>query len=215
MAGRGKNGDNDESAGNTDSRSPSCPRIGRARRDKSLEIDIRDDHLVFWGSLRDTYGEGDGSVTTIHWLEMEGRIAVPELVLEEVTLVPRITAYNSCRAAADQVPDVVGLSLVRGYSRIVRERLGGDQGCSHMTTLVLELAGTSILYWMSKVRSKLPYSHQNRESGMWGATALRMNPNFIGACHGWSENGEMVRRARLRLDDAPCGPGRKGGTAES
>lgn len=182
---------------------PSRPVPGRARRDKAVEVDFAEHSMRFWGRLHDTYGEADGSVTTVHLLEMTGLISVPDLIIERIELSPSTTAYDLCGLAAAQVPSVQGLSLVRGFSRGVREHLGGEQGCSHMTTMVLDLAGAAILYWIAQIRRELPYTHENRESGRWGAASLRVNSGFVGACLGWAADGEMVRRARRFLDNPP------------
>ncbi len=162
-------------------------------------MDFTENNISFWGYLHDTYGEADSSVTTVHLLEMTGLISIPDLVVEQIELLPRTTAFELCGLAAEQVPTVEGLSLVRGFSRGVRERLGGKKGCTHMTSLVLELTSTVILYWMAQIRKYLPYTEENRESGRWGAAALQVNPGFVGVCLGWDEDGEMMRRAQKQL----------------
>jgi hypothetical protein len=179
------------------------PRLasGAARREKTLDVWLDGEHLHFDGTLYDTYGEPDG-MTVIHEVTATGTIAIPGLEIKEIQIAAPKLPYGDCRLTLGRVDQVVGLSIGPGFAREIQRRLGGSVGCSHLTTLVLELAAAGVLYWFIQIRKHLPYSIENRESGRWGAVALSLNPAFVGVCHGWAEGGVMVARAEEALASA-------------
>jgi hypothetical protein len=171
-----------------------------ARRAKTIDVRLDGDLLRFEGRLVDSYGEPDG-VTIIHELTATGSIATPRLEIAEIRVEAPTVPFRTCRLTLARVDQVVGLRIASGFGREVQRRLGGAAGCSHVTTLVLELADAGVLHWFIRIRDYLPYSVDNRESGRWGAVGLALNPELVDVCHGWAEGGTTLARAKHVLND--------------
>ena len=50
------------------------------------------------------------------------------------------TPHTICPAAAASMARLAGLTIGGGWNRAVRERLGGAQGCTHLTELLAQMA---------------------------------------------------------------------------
>lgn len=171
--------------------SPEAPRLGSARREKSLDVAVEAGDLVFTGRLFDTYRRDD-ELTVIHELIARGRMKLPELEIAEIEVEAATVPFGTCRRTLARLDRVIGLRIAPGFSRDVHRRLGGGAGCSHVTTLVLELAAAGVLHMFATMREYLPYSVENRDSGLWSAVGLTVNPQIAGACSAWSIGGEAL-----------------------
>jgi hypothetical protein len=88
---------------------------------------------------------------------------------------------GSCETAGDAYGRLVGLNLAKGFRRAVAERLGGAQGCTHLTELA-QILPTAVVQAFAgdviDVRGDAPESEQ---------------PFQIDRCHALRSDGEAVR----------------------
>src|SRR5690348_16664233 len=61
------------------------------------------------------------------------RLTVDEtLVIRHVVAVSDFTPFRMCPNITPRFRTLIGVSLEKGFTRTVRERLGGTQGCVHL-----------------------------------------------------------------------------------
>ncbi len=92
-----------------------------------------------------------------------------------------------CDAYGDVYGRLVGLSLVKGFRRAVHERLGGAQGCTHITEMAQVLPTAVIQAFAGEVIN-------TQEGGQGSAHADRNLPPFqLDRCHALRRDAEAVR----------------------
>lgn len=91
---------------------------------------------------------------------------------------------------------LVGLQIRRGFSRLVRERVGGEQGCSHLTDVITQVGNTyTQASWPDRYARQIAIDADPRRWPDARTTA------FVGGCHAWRHGGETVRREYPELAD--------------
>jgi hypothetical protein len=84
-----------------------------------------------------------------------------------------------CDAHGDRYEALAGLNLMQGFKRAVRERLGGVQGCTHLTELADVLPTAVVQAFAGEVLQVHPDSETK--------------PFQLDRCHALASEGEAVR----------------------
>ena len=104
--------------------------------------------------------------------------------------VEAVTDAGPYRGCGDIAPDFVklkGLKIGPGWTRQVKERVGGTQGCTHLVELLRPIATVcyqTIVGWRIRMA---------REQGA-APTRPRSKPRHIDSCHMYRSDGEVVRK---------------------
>jgi len=105
---------------------------------------------------------------------------------------------RQCDQHGDAYERLVGLNLMRGFRHAVKERLGGVQGCTHITELAQVLPTAVVQAFAGEVIDTR------------GDSADSQQPFQIDRCHALRADGEAVRqfypRWYRRRDAAPSAP---------
>lgn len=128
------------------------------------------------------WGEKTGS--TVHDMSLTVRVRVADLVVMAVGGSMATHPYTLCPDAVPPLSRLVGLSVARGFTRAVNERLGRQHGCAHLTALVHAMAPV-IKQGAGTLREPAPGAADD----VW----------FVNTCHAWREGGPL--HARLRAGD--------------
>jgi hypothetical protein len=151
-------------------------------------LKVSDDELEVTGQLLDErpgteaqwFGIMAGS--TIHDMWVTMRVRHPNLEITDVSARMATHPYLVCTDAIPALRKIVGLSVARGFTRAVNERLGREQGCSHLTALVQAMApvvrqGAGVAF---RDQEAMPRDQQD----LW----------FVNTCHAWREKGPLHQR---------------------
>jgi hypothetical protein len=100
--------------------------------------------------------------------------------------------HDLCPTTLDSAKRIIGLPIASGYSESVHRRIGGVQGCTHLTHLITTM-GPAVLhgYWTQRSRKRRPFPRSLAE--LPGAGAI------INSCRLWREDGPLVQKARETL----------------
>jgi hypothetical protein len=100
--------------------------------------------------------------------------------------------HAECTDIEPSFRDLIGLSVARGYSSAVQERLGRQRGCSHLEFLaraigpVVMQGVTSSAAWQVE---RGDGEHPMREEGGFGF--------LTNTCHIWTEDGPGAQKVGL------------------
>lgn len=97
----------------------------------------------------------------------------------EMTTVP----LDGCGQAVDSVKKLVGMPIVYGFSKEVKERLSGIEGCNHLTSLILTM-GSAAVQGMAAHRGRNPVPPEARAA---------MLEYLKDTCCVWKEDGDLFR----------------------
>jgi hypothetical protein len=152
--------------------------------DGALQLEVR-------GVLEDRRPRGvpswlqhDGDV--IHRMEVTLTVRHPDLVITAVDA--RMDTFphpGLCPEALPPVQSLVGLTIGRGFTRAVNQRLGREKGCTHLTALILAMG--PVVRQGAGAAFGFPRRPPNPEGP-------RERPWFINSCQAWREGGPLHTR---------------------
>lgn len=159
------------------------------------------------GRLVDTkpagLGQGDGRPLVIHDMEVSIFLNASTFEITRVEPTMHTHPYGECPTILASYDQLVGKSITRGYSRLVKELFGGPNGCSHVGALLIALGPVAI-------QASWGFDHatqdvKDRIDGKFGAEdaerQLKMNTN---TCHIWQADGQRIEM--LRRGERPDRP---------
>ncbi|MGJ6968513.1 DUF2889 domain-containing protein [Streptosporangium sp. G11] len=171
-----------------------------ARREKHLDVlPVSDTEMRVVATLRDTSTAIDdpADIEVIHDLRLEATITIPDLTIREISAHSAQQPYDQCAVTVAPVSRLCGLSVRRGYRRLVLEVLGGTLGCSHFLTLALDLSAANVLSIYLRMRAEVDNTPRNRADGTWTRAGMRIEPGLLNACAALAADSPVQRRATL------------------
>ena len=96
--------------------------------------------------------------------------------------------YHLCGDITPNFQRLVGLSIRPGFTRKVRENLGGVHGCTHLVELLGPMATTAFqtIYPM--------LMREKSERGEEAPSGEKRRPALLNSCHAYASDGEIVKR---------------------
>lgn len=115
--------------------------------------------------------------------EMWVRLTVDDdLVVREVEAVTDAGPYRVCPDAAPRLAVLKGLRIAPGWTKAVRQRLAGVNGCTHLTELLGPMATVAYQTLVSVRMKRLDATPSDRK------------PSVIDSCYAYRSDGEVVQR---------------------
>ncbi len=105
-----------------------------------------------------------------------------DLAIRAVEAVSDDVPNPVCRDVTPNFQRLVGLRMIPGFTRAVRERLGGREGCTHLVELVGAVATAAY--------QTLFFEREQREQ----ANPKRERPHVIDTCYTLRSDGPVVAR---------------------
>lgn len=113
-----------------------------------------------------------------------------DLLVHAVEAVTDKSPYRTCGLITAAFQRIVGLKIGPGWTRAVKERLGGVQGCTHMVELLGPVATTAF----QTVYPILAREQAANASGSKEAMLRSKRPVLLNSCHIFDSRGEVVRK---------------------
>lgn len=101
--------------------------------------------------------------------------------VHDIVAFTEAAPYPACPNAHAALGSLKGLSMSSGWSRTVRERLGGVNGCTHLVEL-LGPAATTAFQTLAPLRMSRP-----------DPLDANGRPVKIDSCHAYARDGELVK----------------------
>jgi len=108
--------------------------------------------------------------------------------------------HELCRTLEESLKKTIGLTIASGFTDQVRRLLGGLEGCSHLTHLLLAMAPAILHgYWTQHSRKPRPVPKSMDE--VQGLSIL------VNSCQLWKENGPLIQLVQEAIDQLNQQPG--------
>ena len=146
------------------------------------------------------YIEDDPTPLRMHHMVMELEVSFPAFVIEKASVTYHNYPHTGCDNIVDHYQKLVGLSVMRGFNRKVKDLFGGPHGCTHVTALISAMAPVVIqTAWAMRLievrdNPEVVESERTLEQRM---QALSGN---IDTCHMWDHDGELMDGVRAGDD---------------
>ncbi|MCX7171317.1 MAG: DUF2889 domain-containing protein [Proteobacteria bacterium] len=114
-----------------------------------------------------------------------------------------IAPWPDCGGVDASYGKLAGLRIGPGFTKQVRQLLGGELGCAHLTDLLGELANIYVqASWPDRAARQWAVAADPRD---WpDQTTL----SFVGQCHAWRQDGETLRNEYPELVEGVPRPDR-------
>jgi cytidylate kinase len=190
---------------------------GRNFFTRNISIDAYEggpDSFIIRGTLKDDrrlpfrqYLSGEmREPGTIHHMTVEMEISLPELVILSAKCSMPSVPNEDCCEISGCVDRVIGLSIKRGFTRAVRDLLGGNKGCLHITQLVLTMGSAAAQALWAFNSSRAAAERKVRSKDLDEAM-------LINSCWLWRPDGPYAakltgKKSPVITIDGPAGSGK-------
>jgi hypothetical protein len=154
--------------------------------------------------------------TPVH--EMWIRLSIDDRM--EIKAVAAATDHSPFQICPDILPNfqrLVGLKIGHGFTREVRARLGGPEGCTHIVEMLQQVATVAFQTTVAKRAQALRKQQkegakpaevtadpaQTPAPAVASAGAPKRRPIVIDTCHAWKSDGPLVERYLPEFFTAP------------
>ena len=103
--------------------------------------------------------------------------------------VMRSTPYAGCAEVVPNFQGLVGLSMARGFRKVLREKLDGVAGCTHVLALLDAMAAAA-------VQSLASIANAPRQPGQPEPVRVFRLEALVNTCHSYREDGPVMQRMR-------------------
>jgi Protein of unknown function (DUF2889) len=145
---------------------------------------LDDEHVTVAGRLTDVEPWGGPGHEVIHDMTLTVTVRLTDLVIISAEAGLGSFPHAECPLIAPAFARLEGLSVRRGFTKELRQRLGGVSGCAHLGELARAM-GPAV------VRTVAASRHKRATEGEPGAGPA---PLPLGTCHVWAADGPGVRK---------------------
>jgi hypothetical protein len=164
---------------------PTTPPTAVHRRSIIMDsYPLDDEHVTVVGRLTDVEPWADSGHEVIHDMTLTVTVRRADLVITSAVAAMGSFPHAECPFIAPAFAQLEGLSVRRGFTKELRQRLGGVSGCAHLGELTRAM-GPAI------VRTSAASRHRQTVAGDPGAGPA---PLPLGSCHVWAPDGHGVQK---------------------
>ncbi|WP_332673771.1 DUF2889 domain-containing protein [Aromatoleum sp.] len=118
-----------------------------------------------------------------------GFVIDDDFTIRDVRATMQVAPWPVCPETVEVYRRLIGLQIGPGFGRQVRERVGSEQGCVHLTDLITQVGNAYIqASWPDRLARQQAIDPDPRR---WpDARALA----FVGECRAWQRGGETLRQ---------------------
>ena len=107
--------------------------------------------------------------------------------IHDIEAVTDHSPFASCPSITPAYKQLIGIRMGPGWRQAIRGRVGGIQGCTHLTELLFPMATVAMqTIWPIQAQRR-------RESRAMTESAASRKPTVLNTCHVWSSDSAVVR----------------------
>jgi DUF2889 family protein len=115
----------------------------------------------------------------------------------DVEAVTDQSPYSICGDITPNYKRLIGLRIGAGFTRAVKERLGGVHGCTHLVELLGPVATTAFQTAGSRKVQELQTAHRikiGKPPAPHDPAKPQRKPYMLDNCHAWASDSEVTKR---------------------
>ena len=119
--------------------------------------------------------------------EMLLRVTIDDnFIIQDVVAVTDHSPFEMCPNITSAYKSVIGIQMGAGWRKAIRMKVGGVQGCTHLTELLFPMATVAMQTIWPLLRHK-----KNIADSDVGTSDKR--PVVLNTCHAWSTDSPVVK----------------------
>jgi hypothetical protein len=107
------------------------------------------------------------------------------MTIVDAVAVTDFSPFRVCPAITPAFKGLIGMRMTPGFTKAVKDKFGGVNGCVHLVELLGPIATTAFQTIAGKRFAKMTDRPR---------TEVKVKPPVIDTCHAWDSRGEIVRR---------------------
>ena len=120
--------------------------------------------------------------------EMLLRVTIDgSFVIQDIFAATEHSPFEMCPAIAPNYKKLIGIKMGPGWRKAIRMKVGGTEGCTHLTELLFPMA-TVAMQTIWPIRSKRKQESDTEEKQPQGK-----RPVVLDTCHAWASDSPVVR----------------------
>ena len=121
--------------------------------------------------------------------EMLLRVTIDDsFEIRDIVAVTDNSPFEMCPSIAPAYKNLIGIKMGPGWRKAIRMKVGGVQGCTHLTELLFPMATVAMqTIWPIK-------SQRRREGNLMEEPQKKTRPVVLDTCHSWSTDSPVVQQ---------------------
>ena len=120
--------------------------------------------------------------------EMLLRVTIDDsFVIQEIFAATERSPFEMCPVIAPNYKKLVGIKMGPGWRKAIRMKVGGTEGCTHLTELLFPMA-TVAMQTIWPIRSK-----RKQEPDTEAKQPQGKRPIVLDTCHAWASDSPVVQ----------------------
>jgi len=161
---------------------------------RSIEIAVADEgeNLRISGKLLDRrLGE------ELHGIETEMLVSVVDGEILDIKAAMPAFPLEECTEGLKPLEELRGKQVKPGFTEMVKSAVGSNRGCTHLASLVMNMANVSVQGRGAFIRKRFP----DEAERMFAMERTTMELGLIDSCVCWREDGPIIRRWRQAKEE--------------
>ena len=161
---------------------------------RSIEITVTEEgeNIRISGRLLDKrLGEG------LHGIEAEMLVSFMDGEILEIKADMPTFPLEECREGLRTVEELRGLQIKPGFTDTVKNSVGSNRGCTHLASLVMNMANVSVQGRGAFIRRRFP----DEAMRIYATEQTTAELGLIDSCVCWREDGPIIRRWRQQKQE--------------
>lgn len=150
--------------------------------------------IIVEGTLKDDRSVGVYVATgekkppgTIHHMVLRLLIGPPGLTIQEIEVEMLTVPREQCYETEETMQRLKGLKVQGGFTAKVKELIGGNKGCAHLTSLITAMAHEVIQGYYT-------YVAQNASSSKSQKNKKGFSSFIADTCYVWRKDGPVIQK---------------------
>lgn len=119
--------------------------------------------------------------------EMLLRVTIDDsFVIRDIEAVTDNSPFAMCPDITPNYKSLIGIQMGAGWRKAIRQRVGGVEGCTHITELLFPMATVAM-------QTLWPLLRDRRDKADSDVSDSPRKPMVIDTCHAWASDSPVVR----------------------
>ena len=121
--------------------------------------------------------------------EMLLRVTIDDnFEIRDIVAVTDNSPFEMCPSITPAYKNLIGIKMGPGWRKAIRMKVGGVQGCTHLTELLFPMATVAMqTIWPIK-------GQRRKEKNLMEEPPKKTRPVVLDTCHAWSTDSPVVKR---------------------
>ena len=130
----------------------------------------------------------------IHHLDVKLLIRQDPLIIEDAQAQMIKVPMSECCSTLDTIEKLKGLEIKSGFSKTIRDIMGGKKGCTHLCQLIIVMSQEIVHGWLTHKRNDKSPVPKDLDS-------FDEKKFIIDSCRMWTNNGPKIKKLEQAIKE--------------